>query len=222
MSFSQFTNLDFNTLRAQIKDYLRSNSNFSDFDFEGSNFSVLIDTLAYNSYITSYNTNMAVNESFIDSATLRENVVSLARNIGYVPRSKKSSVATVSFTVNAPDGANSVKLSKGLVALGSIQGGNYVFSIPDNITVTPDSRGIASFSRISIYEGNYLTKTFRVDDSQTNQRYILPNANIDTSSIRVEVEESGSTQVYNAYTNIFDVNAESRLFLFQEIEDEIN
>ena len=220
MSFSQFTNLDFNTLRAQIKDYLRSNSNFSDFDFEGSNFSVLIDTLAYNSYITSYNTNMAVNESFIDSATLRENVVSLARNIGYVPRSIKSAVATINFTVNAPDGANGVKLNKGLVALGSVQGGNYIFSIPDDITVTPNSRGIASFSNISIYEGSYLTKTFRVDTSQTNQRYILPNANIDTSSIRVEVEEKGSTQVYNSYTNIFDVNAESRLFLFQEIDDE--
>ena len=220
MSFTQFTNLDFNTLRAQIKDYLRSNSNFSDFDFEGSNFSILIDTLAYNSYITSYNTNMAVNEAFIDSATLRENVVSLARNIGYVPRSKKSAVATVNFTVNAPTGANVVKLNKGLVAVGSVQGGNYIFSIPDDITVTPDSGGIANFSNISIYEGSYLTQTFRVDDSQTNRRYILTNANIDTSSIRVEVEESGSTQVYNAYTNIFDVNAESRLFLFQEIDDE--
>ena len=86
--------------------------------------------------------------------------------------------------------------------------------------MTPDSRGIASFSNISIYEGSYLTKTFRVNSSQTNQRYILPNANIDTSSIRVEVEENGSTQVYNSYTNIFDVNAESRLFLFQEIDDE--
>ena len=95
MSFTQFTNLDFNTLRALIKDYLRSNSNFSDFDFEGSNFSILIDTLAYNSYITAYNTNMAVNEAFIDSATLRENVVSLARNIGYVTRSKKSATAVV-------------------------------------------------------------------------------------------------------------------------------
>jgi hypothetical protein len=163
---------------------------------------------------------MAVNESFIDSATLRENVVSLARNIGYVPRSKKSAVATINFTVNAPDGANIVKLNKGLVALGSVEGGNYIFSIPDDITVTPDSRGIASFSNISIYEGSYLTKTFRVNSSQTNQRYILPNANIDTSSIRVEVEENGSTQVYNSYTNIFDVNAESRLFLFQEIDDE--
>ena len=220
MSFTQFTNLDFNTLRAQIKDYLRSNSNFSDFDFEGSNFSVLIDTLAYNSYITAYNTNMAVNESFIDSATLRENVVSLARNIGYVPRSKKSATATISFSVNVPTGANIVKLNKGLVALGSVQGGNYVFSVPDDITVTPNSQGIANFSNISIYEGNYLTKSFTVNSSQTNQRYILPNANIDTSSIRVEVEESGSTEVYNAYTNIFDVNAQSRLFLFQEVDDE--
>ena len=220
MSFTQFTNLDFNTLRAQIKDYLRSNSNFSDFDFEGSNFSILIDTLAYNSYITAYNTNMAVNEAFIDSATLRENVVSLARNIGYVPRSKKSATAIVNFTVNVPTGANIVKLNKGLVALGSVQGGNYVFSIPDDITVTPNSQGIANFSNISIYEGNYLTKTFVVDSSQTNQRYILPNANIDTSSIRVEVEEKGSIDVYNAYTNIFEVNSESRLFLFQEIDDE--
>jgi len=221
MSFTQFTNLDFNTIRAQIKDYLRSNSNFSDFDFEGSNFSILIDTLAYNSYITAYNTNMAVNESFIDSATLRENVVSLARNIGYVPRSKKSAVATVNFNVDVSSiSAQQVKLNAGLVALGAVQGGSYTFSIPEDITVTPTSNGIASFNNISIYEGNYLTKTFVVDSSQTNQRYILPNANIDTSSIRVEVSDSSGVLTYNAYTNIFDVNSESRLFLVQEVDDE--
>ena len=221
MSFTQFTNLDFNTLRAQIKDYLRSNSNFTDFDFEGSNFSILIDTLAYNSYINSYNTNMAVNESFIDSATLRENVVSLARNIGYVPRSKKSAVATISFNVDVSSmTAQQVKLKAGLVALGSVQGGNYTFSIPDDITVTPNSNGIASFENISIYEGNYLTKTFLVDSSQTNERYILPNANIDTSSIRVQVSDNNGILTYNAYTNIFDVNPESRLFLIQEVDDE--
>ena len=221
MSFTQFTNLDFNTLRAQIKDYLRSNSNFSDFDFEGSNFSILIDTLAYNSYITAYNTNMAVNESFIDSATLRENVVSLARNIGYVPRSKKSAVATISFNVDVSSiSAQQVKLNAGLVALGSVQGGNYTFSIPESITVNPTSNGIASFENISIYEGNYLTKTFVVDSSQTNERYILPNANIDISSIRVEVSDNDGILTYNAYTNIFDVNPESRLFLVQEVDDE--
>ena len=221
MSFTQFTNLDFNTLRAQIKDYLRSNSNFTDFDFEGSNFSILIDTLAYNSYINSYNTNMAVNESFIDSATLRENVVSLARNIGYVPRSKKSAVATVNFNVDVSSiSAQQVKLNAGLVALGAVQSGSYTFSIPEDITVTPTSNGIASFNNISIYEGNYLTKTFVVDSSQTNQRYILPNANIDTSSIRVQVSDSSGVLTYNAYTNIFDVNSESRLFLVQEVDDE--
>ena len=225
MSFTQFTNLDFNTLRAQIKDYLRSNSNFTDFDFEGSNFSILIDTLAYNSYITAYNTNMAVNESFIDSATLRENVVSLARNIGYVPRSTKSSVATVSFTVDVSSiNAKQVKLNAGLVALGAVEGGNVVFSIPEDITVTPNSNGIASFNNISLFEGNYLTKIFGVDTSQTNQRFILPNSNIDTSSIRVTVTEQNdgiSTEFqYNLYTNIFEVNQKSRLFLVQEIDDE--
>ena len=225
MSFTQFTNLDFNTLREQIKDYLRANSSFSDFDFEGSNFSILIDTLAYNSYITSYNTNMAVNESFIDSATLRENVVSLARNIGYVPRSTKSAVAKVNFNVNVSSvNAKQVKLNAGLVALGAVEGGNYTFSIPEDITVTPNSSGIANFNDISIYEGNYLTKTFVVDGSQTNERYILPNTNVDTSSIRVSVlerEDDVTTEFqYNLYTNIFEVNNNSRLFLVQEIDDE--
>jgi len=217
MAFKQFTNLDFNDLRAQIKDYLRSNSNFTDFDFEGSNFSVLIDTLAYNSYITAYNTNMAVNESFIDSATLRENVVSLARNIGFVPRSKKSAIATVNFTVNVSGiSARSVKLNAGIVALGSVENGNYIFSVPEDITVTPNSNGIATFSNISIYEGNFLEKTWKVNDSLPNQKYIIPNASVDSSTIRVTV----GNENYESYSNIFDVDASSRLFLTQEIEDE--
>ena len=97
MPFTKFTNLDFDQIREQIKDYLRANSNFTDFDFEGSNFSVLIDTLAYNTYISAFNSNLVVNESFLDSATLRENVVSLARNIGYVPRSKTAPERLLSF-----------------------------------------------------------------------------------------------------------------------------
>ena len=202
MAFNQFTNLDFNDLRTQIKNYLRSNSSFTDFDFEGSNFSVLIDTLAYNSYITSYNTNMAVNESFIDSATLRENVVSLARNIGYVPRSKKSSIARISFSVDITGKAvQTVKLHKGIVAVGSVQGGNYIFSIPDDITATPDPSGIVTFENISIYEGTYLTKTFKVNDSLPNEKYIIPNINIDTSTVRVVVK-SNVSENYVPYTNI--------------------
>lgn len=220
MSFNQFTNLDFNDLRTQIKDYLRANSNFTDFDFEGSNFSVLIDTLAYNSYITAYNTNMAVNESFIDSATLRENVVSLARNIGYVPRSKKASTANITFSVNlSGTDARSVKLHKGVVALGSATNGNYIFSIPEDITVTPNTNGVAVFSGINIYEGNLLKKSFTVDDSQPDAKYILPNSNIDTSTIRVTTTGT-SIEEYTPYTNIFNVSASTRLFLTQEIDDE--
>ena len=220
MSFNQFTNLDFNDLRTQIKSYLRANSNFTDFDFEGSNFSVLIDTLAYNSYITAYNTNMAVNESFIDSATLRENVVSLARNIGYVPRSKKASVARISFSVDVSGTpARAVKLKAGVVALGSVVNGNYIFSIPEDITVTPDADGIASFSDIEIYEGNLLRKSFAVDYSQPDVKYILPNSDVDTSTIRVSVT-STAVETYTAYKNIFDVKSDSRLFLVQEIDDE--
>lgn len=220
MSFNQFTNLDFNDLRTQIKDYLRSNPNFTDFDFEGSNFSVLIDLLAYNSYITSYNTNMAINESFIDSSTLRENVVSLARNIGYVPRSVKSARAKISFSVDVSNiNTRLVKLNAGVVALGSVQSGNYIFSIPDEISVTPDSNGIATFDNVEIYEGIFLKKTFNVDNSQANAKYILPNANIDTSTVRVSVTGT-TTENYELYTNIFTVESTSKIFLIQEIDDE--
>ena len=223
MAFNQFTNLDFQDLRTQIKDYLRSNSNFTDFDFEGSNFSVLIDNLAYNSYITAYNTNMAVNEAFIDSATVRENIVSLARNIGYVPRSKRAAVAKISFTVDVSSlAARFVALNPGVVALGNIENGSFTFSIPDKIISTPASNGIASFENIEIYEGNYLTKEFDVVSSQLDAKYILPNTDIDTTTIRVSVTDAatGTVEVYNAYENIFQVNSESRLFLIQEVSDE--
>ena len=222
MAFNQFTNLDFNDLKAQIKDYLRANSNFSDFDFDGSNFSVLIDTLAYNSYITSYNTNMAVNEAFIDSATLRENVVSLARNIGYVPRSKKSSTAKINFSVNVSSSkANVLTLHKGLVASGNLSNGDYLFSIPDDITARANDNDIVNFSDITVHEGTLLTKTFTVDNSQVDAKYILPNANIDTSTIRVTITNpSGTEEVFNKYENIYQVNSLSRLFLVQEISDE--
>ena len=236
MSLNQFTNLDFIDIKAQIKDYLRANSNFTDYDFEGSNFSILIDTLAYNSYVTAYNTSMAVNEAFIDSATVRENVVSLARNIGYVPQSRKSSVANISFSVDVNAiGAKVVKLHKGVVALGQMESGDYIFSIPDDITVNVDTNGIANFTNIEVYEGSLIEKKFIVDDSQSNAKYILPNSDIDTSTIRVTMttgahldplanrtaaENLTINTVWNRYENIFQVNKDSRLFLIQEIEDE--
>ena len=220
MSFNQFTNLDFADLRQQIKDYLRVNSEFADFDFEGSNFSTLIDLLAYNTYITAYNTNMAVNECFLDSATLRENVVSLARNIGYVPRSARSAMATINFSVDL--GTNDTRiltLKAGQVALGNQVGGSYIFSIPDDFVATTGDNNVATFNNLNIYEGIYLQKSFQIDYSQPNQRFILPNANIDTTSIRVTVT-STTSEIYTLYNNILKVDATSKLFLIQEIEDE--
>jgi hypothetical protein len=221
MSFNQFTNLDFQDLRTQIKDYLRANSNFTDFDFEGSNFSVLIDVLAYNSYVTAFNANMTVNESFLDSATLRENVVSLARNIGYVPRSRRSSKARVSFSVNTSGflDVKAVTLKAGVVALGTVESGNYVFSIPEDITVTVDAAGYADFNNIELWEGTFLTKSFIVDNSQPNQKYLIPNPSVDTTSIRVYVTDLANEE-YIQYTNILNVDSTSKIFLVQEVEDE--
>ena len=134
MPFTKFTNLDFDQIKDSIKDYLRANSDFSGFDFDGSNFSVLIDTLAYNTYITAFNSNMIVNESFLDSATVRENVVSLARNIGYVPKSRNSAKATVTFTVDVQDTETpTLTLKKGLVCIGQTNDSSYLFSIVDDI-----------------------------------------------------------------------------------------
>lgn len=217
MSFNQFTNLDFSDLKTQIKDYLRVNSQFTDFDFEGSNFSVLIDLLAYNSYITAYNSNMAVNEMFLDSATLRENVVSLARNIGYLPRSKRSSRALVNFSVDmSQTNARTVKLLAGQVALGAVVNGNYIFSIPEDIVTPVNVDGIATFDNLQIYEGVYVTSTFIVDESQSNQRFILPNIGVDTTTIRVKVTNQ-VTEVYNQYDTLLNIGKDSRIFLIQEV-----
>ena len=186
MPFTQFTNLDFDQIKTSIKDYLRANSNFTDFDFEGSNFSVLIDTLAYNTYITAFNSNMVVNESFLDSATLRENVVSLARNIGYVPRSRSASKAVVSFNVPTTTTSPTLTLQAGLVCVGGISDTTYTFAVPENVTSTVTG-GVATFSDINIYQGTFLRNQFVVDGS-LDQRFILDNSFIDTSTIVVYVK----------------------------------
>lgn len=221
MPFTKFTNLDFDQIRTQIKDYLRANSNFTDFDFEGSNFSVLIDTLAYNTYITAFNSNMIVNESFLDSATLRENVVSLARNIGYVPRSRSASKATVTIEIQTDVDTPTLTLVEGLVCVGSVSNTNYIFSIPESITTTVRS-GRATFSNIDIYQGTFLKNVFTVNGS-LDQRFILNNSFIDTSTIIAKVKASGETgegRQYSLVDNILNVVSTSEIYLIQEVQDE--
>jgi hypothetical protein len=223
MPFTKFTNLDFDQIKTSIKDYLRANSTFTDFDFEGSNFSVLLDTLAYNTYITAFNSNMVVNESFLDSATLRENVVSLARNIGYVPRSRTSSKAIISFsgTVSLELSTPTITLNSGLVCVGTADNTSYTFSVPDNIT-RPVVDGIVKFDNIEIYQGTFLTKQFVVDGS-LDQRFLLDNPNIDTSTISVYVKginDSGLGLEYSLVENILNINSTSEIYLIQEVQDE--
>ena len=221
MPFTKFTNLDFDQIKTSIKNYLRANSTFTDFDFEGSNFSILIDTLAYNTYITAFNSNMVVNESFLDSATLRENVVSLARNIGYVPRSRTAAKATISFDVDVDNSKySSVVLRRGLVCTGNVNDTSYTFATPDNVQTTVDASGKASFN-IDVLQGTFLQKTFKVDSS-LDQRFILNNSYIDTSTISVFIsnEEGVLGDEYTLVDNIFNVNSESNIFLIQEIQDE--
>ena len=227
MALVNFSNLDFDQIKSSLKEYLRANSNFTDYDFEGSNLSTIIDTLAYNTYITSYNANMVSNEVFIDSATLRENVVSLARAIGYVPKSRRSAVATVSFyvdTTSAPIPPLTLTLQSGLVCTSSssYDGTSYTFNILDPIT-KPVVNNIATFDAIPVYEGTYLTQTFTVDANNPNQKFILTNPNIDTTSIRVTVRNTENSTVTRKFTlsdNLIGIGPESKVFFIQEIEDQ--
>ena len=227
MPLVNFSNLDFNQIKASIQDYLRANSNFTDYDFEGSNLSTIIDTLAYNTYITSYNTNMVTNEVFIDSATLRENVVSLSRNVGYLPRSRKAPVVNCSFIVDASNTtATTVTLKSGIVALSSKQDRNRSvrpFSIPNDITVPVDSDGFANFIDIDLHQGTYLKQTFTVSSRNKTQKFILPNSGIDTSLMRVTVRESESStvqRVFKQYDSLFEVGPNSPVYYLQEVDSE--
>ena len=231
MPVSKFTNLDFDQIKDQIRQYLRSNSNFTDFDFEGSNMSILIDILAYNTYISAFNSNMVVNESFLDSATLRENVVSLARNIGYVPRSRKSAQAVINFDFKFNGNSNTVKLNKGLVCVGASNNTSFTFSIPEDvIAASPVDQGsnilvnpprTAKFENLIVYQGTLLKKNFVVNGS-LDQRFILENSFIDTESIRVFVRKGGATAglEYSRIDNITALDSTSNIYLIQEIKDE--
>ena len=221
MPFTQFANLDFIEIKAQIRDYLRANSNFSDFDFEGSNFSILIDTLAYNTYINAFNANLVANETFLDSAVIRENVVSLARNIGYVPRSKTAARAIVSFDVESANSAPRLYLKPGLVCIGEANDTTFRFSTLETYTSSLNS-GVSSFTNIEVLQGTLLEKQFQINNSK-DQRYILSNSDIDASTIKVYVSgpsDTGLGREFKMIDNILNIDKNSEIFFIQEVQDE--
>ena len=227
MALVNFTNLDFDQIKSSIRQYLKANSNFTDYNFEGSNISTIIDILAYNTYISSYNANMISNEVFIDSATLRENVVSLARNIGYVPHSRSASKANITFFVDVSSFVNNpvtLTLKTGIVCTTStsVDNQNFSFGIPQDITV-PIVNGIALFENIDVYEGNFVVNNFTVDSNNPRQRFILDNPNIDIDSIEVFVRDTQASNIKRSFKisrNLFNINSDSRIFFIQEVEDQ--
>jgi len=221
-SYVQVSNLDFQDIKTALKEYLRSQSDFTSYDFEGSAMSVLLDALAYNTYYSAFNANMLVNEMFLDSATLRDNVVALAKQLGYRPKSVVAPKTNISFEVVYPQSAPKIaKLKKGTGFTTTFDDTLYSFVAIDDHT-TPVQNGTAYFDNIPLYEGTVITTSYTVNSSPS-QRFVLQNPNIDISSIRVQVYPSiqaTSYQTYDYADNILDVTPQSRVFFLEEIEDE--
>ena len=223
MAFNQVNALEFNEIKAQIKGYLRAQDQFSDYDFEGSSMTVLLDVLAYNTYYTAVNANLAVNEGFLETAVLRENVVKLARMIGYTPKSARSAQCVVDITVQTVvPYPKTVTINKGLVLnFTGLDNNNFVFSLgTDTVTSVDSTSGIATFRGIILYEGVFLTDTF-VKDINQRQRFILTNKNADTTSMKVEVTSGTITEKYLQATDITKIDSNSKVFFLEESEYEI-
>jgi len=225
MPYTQVANLDYLEIKQALKDYLKSTSDFTGYDFEGSALSTLLDVLAYNTYYTAFNTNMVVNELFLDSATLRDNVVRIARQLGYVPKSITAPIAKVNFQVNfqTPSLApNLITLKEGTGFTSQYDDTLFRFVTVNDYTV-PVNAGIANFYNVELREGNYVTSRFTVNTSLINQRYVLDNVGIDTNTIKVKVypsETSTSFDLYNLETDILSLTPTSKVFLLEEVEDE--
>ncbi len=222
MPYTQVANLDFEDIKIALKDYLRAQSDFTDYDFEGSALSTLIDTLAYNTYYTAFNANMVVNELFIDSATLRDNVVAIAKQLGYRPKSATSPTAYVSFNVTygTPTSDTELLLKKGTGFIASYDNNIYQYVVLDDVTGQV-SNDVATFENVEVREGTQLVNTFTVNTALKSQRFILDNENIDTNTIRVKVFPTGGSlsEPWLVSDNIIGINGTSKVFFLEEIED---
>jgi len=223
MPYTQVSNLDFEDIKTSLKEYMRAQSEFTDYDFDGSALSTLIDTLAYNTYYTAFNTNMVVNELFIDSATLRDNVVAIAKQLGYRPKSATAPTAYVSFTATYanPTTDTELILKKGTGFISSYDNNVYQYVVTDDIKAQVIN-DVATFTNVEVKEGTQLVNTFVVNSSLKSQKFILDNPNIDTNTIRVKVFPTGGSfsEPYLVADNILGVDSTSKVFFLDEIEDQ--
>ena len=223
MPYTQVSNLDFENIKTSLKEYLRSQNDFTDYDFEGSALATLVDTLAYNTYYTSFNTNMAVNELFIDSATLRDNVVAIAKQLGYRPKSATSPTAYVSFTVTYTNTTTDkeLNLKEGTGFISNFDNAIYNYVVTSDVKAQVIN-GVATFTNVPIREGTVLNSEFTIQTASKNQRFILDNPNIDTNTVKVKVYPGGGTfnEPYLLADNILGVDGDSKVFFLDEVEDQ--
>ena len=223
MPYTQVANLDFNDIKTQLKEYMRAQSDFTDYDFEGSALATLIDTLAYNTYYTAFNSNMVVNELFIDSATLRDNVVALEKQLGYRPKCATSPTSYISFTVNYsnPTTDTELILKKGTGFISSYDNTIYQYVVTDDITAQVINN-VATFTDVPIKEGTLITNRFVFNTNLQSQRFILDNRDVDTNTVSVKVFPGGGTfnEPYLVADNILGVDGNSKVFFLDEVEDQ--
>ena len=206
----QSTDLDFDTIKTRLKDYLKKQNEFNDYDFEAAGLSNLLDVLAYNTHFNGLIANFAINESFLNTAQLRSSIISHAEALGYVPRSYTSSQAklNLSISISAPNRPNLVDLPRGATFTTSIDNVSYTFRTREKYTATPNSAGVYNFvtdegiTEIPVYEGIEKVKTFFVGDTSDNQIYVIPDITIDTTTIRVRVFDTAVSSTFDTYTNI--------------------
>ena len=192
------SDLDFDAIKLNLKSFLQDQPEFSDYNFEGSGFAVLLDTLAYNTHYLGFNANMVANEMYLDSADIRKNIVSLAKMLGYTPTSAKSPVANVDILLNNASGAT-VSMAKGTAFTSKVNDVNYQFVTNEDIIMTPQD-GVYRFSNVNIYEGTLATYRYTVDSTDVDQKFIIPNVNADTSTLKVTIQNSNSDTTQTTYT----------------------
>ena len=223
MPYAQVSNLDFDDIKLALKDYLRAQTDFTDYDFEGSTWSVLLDVLAYNTYYTAFNTNLVVNELFLDSASLRDNVVSIAKQLGYTPKSVSAPKAILTFDAIFSASAPSVAVLRAGSAFTTVFDGTlYQYTLIDDISA-PVSNGVATFQNVEVYEGSLITNSYVINTALKSTRYLIQNQGVDTARMRVKVyPQQGSTafEYFKPAANILDINSQSNAYFINEIEDE--
>ena len=225
----QLTEVDFDQIKANLIEYLKSTKQFTDYDFSGSNLQVILNLISYQAQLNAYSTNMIANESFLSSATIRDNVVSNARSVGYTPVSARSAQSTVTFTYQLtdfsfPSGYPSfLELQPGSVWQTGSGRVNFFFNVNDPQTAPVSSDGKCTFRDIIVYEGVYLDTSFTVNTADFSQKFILKNQNIDSTSIRVEVQEDPNEEkltFYEQANNLVKVGAESTVYWLEEVGEE--